>query len=132
MMMRKCVYLLMVTAVALFTFTACSSPEAGPEKAVKGFLGAVQDFDFVKAADFATEDSKSLLLMLASMTEEMTDEEKEENKMGSYSIQNTTITEDSALVQVLFQGEDSPQSFTVKKVDGSWKVEVKKETLNKE
>ena len=103
---------------AIFLISACSS--SGPQDVAEKFIKAVYtDQDFDAAAEYGTESTAAMLAMAKSFA-------KEEDKGKTFKIINTEIDEDKAVCTYTIDEDESENKLDLIKVDGDWKVEMKK------
>lgn len=126
--------IILLAAAAMVCAASCGNngkkaEVKGPEKAAKEALNAVQKGDFdAYAATFNLPESDQK--MLAGMAQEKVAKEIEKKGgMKGYKINNTTIEEDKATVDVTIEYKDgseetSQMHFT--KVNDDWKQELDK------
>ncbi|MCB5264662.1 MAG: DUF4878 domain-containing protein [Candidatus Cloacimonetes bacterium] len=130
--MKRLVYILLIS-LALFALAACG---AKSEKPARAFFDAIENNDFAAARKHTTEQGQQLLEMLESFAENMSEEQKTEMKKTRYKILKTVEEEDSAIVTFEKWNTDSPDEKNIhelkmKKIDGTWKVDLAKEDLDK-
>jgi hypothetical protein len=128
--MKKSIYYLFILAISFFS--GCKSNEADPSHTLKSFLEALEKKDFKTAKQFATDDSKSLLDIL-EMGSTLNKEKTESIKGASVStlkFDEPVISADKATIVVRNKENDqSPITFTLKKINNEWKVAFDKSTL---
>lgn len=130
--MKKFVYVLLIV-VTLLALTACA---AKAEKTAKAFFDALENQDFASAKKHTSERGQQLLTMIESFAENMSEEQKAEMGETRYKVLKTVEEKDSAIVTFEQWQEDRPDSKAVheikmKKIDGTWKVDLNKEDLDK-
>ncbi len=108
--------------------TSCG--QEGPEDVAIKFIEAVSNLDIEKAGEYTTEEGKQLLSFLELMSSQMSDEEKAEMQNAEFTVVSSEINGDTASVVISAEGEEN--AFPMIKVDGEWKVDLNKESLNKE
>lgn len=127
---------LLILVLSFSFFTACS--KNSPEHAVEGFLTAIQQEDFSKAATFCDEPTGKLLNFVASMAALGEEEDSKEplGKKGAFKILETNYSEDKKLAEVKVSFTEGDVTKTeiipVKKVDDQWKVSINKNDLSKD
>jgi len=121
-------WLSLVTLVAIF---GCGSDASDPTDALKSFLQAVEKQDYAEAKKYATDDSKSLLELMAMGNASKSDDSAttkastlDQMIFGSPSIQG-----DKATITVQQKLDQTPVTFTLKKIGNDWKVAFDKTTL---
>ncbi len=130
--MKKLFYILLIVLV-LLALTACG---AKPEKTAKAFFDAMENHDFATAKAHTTEQGQQLLEMIESFSENMSEEQKDQMKKAKYNILKTVQTDDTAIVSFEQWETDTPEDKSVHalnmvKIDGTWKVDLAKEDLDK-
>lgn len=133
--MKKLSQLLMLVAVAAFTFSCGGGNAATPEDAVVGFSNALQDMDFSGAKGYATEDTKKVLDGMQKMVEMMPKDQmpkNDEKKTITKDKVKCTVDGDNAKCKMCETPDNcDEQELTVVKEDGAWKVQMSKEEMNK-
>jgi hypothetical protein len=127
--MKRIVYIL-----SLFFLTAligCQSNSSDPTSALKSFLEAVENKDFASAKQWATDESKSLLDLLAMANPSNS---KDSALTQSATVQNMifgkpNIQGERATISVQQKENQKPVTFTLKQIDNNWKVAFDKNTL---
>jgi hypothetical protein len=130
--MKHIAYILLI-AMALLALTACGNKV---ENAAKSFFDAMERQDFEAAKAYTTEQGQQLLSMMQSFAENMSEEQKEGYEKLKYNILETVEDGDSAIVTFEQWEVNNPEDKDVhelklKKIDGSWKVDLAKEDLDK-
>lgn len=125
---------ILLAAAALLCAASCgnngkTAAPKGPEKIAKNAIEAIQKGDFdAYAATFNMNESDQK--MLAGMVEEKVSKEIEKKGgIKSYKINDTTIEEDKATVDVTItykDGSEETSKMHFVKVDGDWKQELDK------
>ncbi|MFH0894789.1 MAG: hypothetical protein V2A54_10165 [Bacteroidota bacterium] len=118
--MKKILKSLTVLVIAAVAFASCgssSSPKATAEK----FLNHIQKKEYAEAKKLATKESEATIDMMASFGS-MGGEQKE----AKIEMKDEKIDGDKATVNYVENGENKTLSLV--KVDGDWKVDMKKET----
>jgi hypothetical protein len=110
---------LFIVLFSLMGLAACGGPEAGAEKAARQWLDAVNDGNISAAQEISTESTKAMLQMGSAMGQSMA--------VGKYKIKEVTLAnENSARVTVEAEKEADNMELDLVRVDGKWKVGVKK------
>jgi len=130
--MKKVLYILLIL-LALLALSACGNKA---EKAARNFFDAMENQDIAKAKTYTTEQGQQFLSMLESFSASMSDEQKAEMEKMQYTILETVEDGDTALVTFEQWEVDSPDDketheLKLIKVDGSWKVDLAKDDLDK-
>lgn len=129
--MNKKVFLLgTLVLVLVLGMGLASCAQAGPEDTALNFMKAVSDMDMEKAGKYTTEEGKQLLAMMGAMTSQMSDEELSEMKGAKITVVSSQVDGDTGSVVLSVDGEENALPMT--KVDGAWKVDLNKESMNKE
>ncbi|MCP4439093.1 MAG: DUF4878 domain-containing protein [Aureispira sp.] len=133
--MKKLSQLLMLVAVASFTFSCGGGSASSPEDAVVGFMNALQDLDFGTAKGFATDDTKEALDAMQKMVDMMPKEQmpkNEDKKTLTKDNVKCTVDGDNAKCKMCETPENcEEQELTVVKDGSAWKVKMSKEEMNK-
>jgi hypothetical protein len=121
--MRKIFLLLSV----VFIVFACG--RGGTPKAVaENFLKAWMKGDFDEAKKYGTDDSKKLLDMMNNFKTIVEDSAMEKNT--SFEILREKIEGDNATVYYKEEGSQAESHLPLIKLNGEWKVNVTKESIN--
>ncbi len=108
-------------------FVAACGGNDNPQQVAKSFFKALSEQDYEKAGEFGTESTKAMLTLVKSFAE-MADKDAE-NEMGDLSAiewGETEIDGDKAVCHYSVPGKED-QKVDLKKVDGEWKVDMKKD-----
>jgi hypothetical protein len=128
--MKKSIYYLLILAISIFT--GCKTNESDPSQTLKSFLEALEKKDFKTAKQFATDDSKSLLDILemgSTLSKEKTEPIKG-TSLSNLKFDEPIISSDKANITIHNTEKDqSPITFTLKKINKEWKVAFDKSTL---
>jgi hypothetical protein len=108
-----------------------------PESVALAFIKSIGTLDIAAAKNVATEDTKSVLGILETMTSVMPQEEKdkmiEESSAEISLIKKATCTTNDDIAKCTVccnkDGESTPEPITLKKVDNKWLVDMSKEQL---
>ena len=109
---------------------ACNTPKEDPAAAVKAFYDALAVKDFEKARQYATQESKTMLELIESMSQMaagIMSEDDDFEKMKKAIIGPAEIEGDKASVKVQIGEEETIVKLI--KENGEWKVALDKETL---
>jgi ketosteroid isomerase-like protein len=119
--------LMSIGFVLLFSFfmVSCGGSSDNPQDVAKDFMKALADKDYDKAKDLGTENTVMMIGMIESMAGMAT--EGEEQEMGELVWGDTEIDGDSAICYYTEEGKEGQQQVDLIKVDGDWKVDMKKE-----
>ena len=127
--MKKSLYLLPI--LFFFTLASCKKDQ-GPIPVAEQFLGAIQEHDYDKAAEFGTKETNKLLKQFKKIEELNGNVTKE--KLNKITILSEDIQGKKAMVYFKEEGNDNEQKITLEKVDEDgeivWKVAMKKEEIN--
>ena len=116
--------------VLLFTFffAACGGSSDNPQDVAKDFLKALADKNYDKAKDLGTDNTAMMIGMIESMAKMAPDSLQEEDNADMDAIEwgDTKIDGDNATC--FYSSPDKKdQKLDLKKVDGKWKVDMKKD-----
>lgn len=126
--MKKLSGIGIVLLFALF-FSACGGSSDNPQDVAKDFLNALNDKDYSKAKDLGTENTAMMIGMIESMAKMAPDSLKnDEDKADMDAIEwgDTKIDGDNATC-FYSTPDKKDQKLDLKKVDGKWKVDMKKD-----
>ncbi len=130
--MKKVFFILLIT-ITLLALSACGSK---PQSTARKFFDAMENQDFAGAQKYVTDEGQELLNMMQSFSENMSEEQKAGYEKLKYNILKTVEQGDSATVTFEQWDENNPEDKNVheiklKKIDGSWKVDLAKENIDK-
>lgn len=111
---------ILLFAACLFIFlNGCNTNNDtdGPKKAINNFLMAMENNDFEKAKEYATEDSQEFLEMINKNDDNTSNVYKDKK----FDVTTVETHGDDAKVGVKFKG-NTALSFHLKKQQGQWKV----------
>lgn len=120
----------LVLVAMVVALVACGGANAADPKSVaEGFLNALKNMDFVKAQEFATDEAKTILQTFSAFTSNVSEEDKKKSAEQTVTIGKVEENGDAATVTYTMSGEGAgEQKLDLKKVDGKWKVDFKKES----
>ena len=124
MIMKK---LMSIGFVLLFSFFMVSCGGGGsenPQDVAKSFMKALEDKDYDKAKDLGTENTVMMIGMIESMAGLATDTDKEPAQL---TWGETEVDGDKATCFYTSSDKEGNQQVDLVKVDGDWKVDMKKE-----
>lgn len=124
--MKKCLSMFAMAALAVLCFTGCSK---GPEDVAVKFCEAMAEMNLEKASEYANEDTQKILKMLDAMADaEKKAAEKEKTAGTTFKAVETKIDGDKATVKIerTKDGKTETDDMDLVKVDGEWKVAMKK------
>lgn len=107
----------------LFACTGGDSPKSVSEK----YLKAIGAYDFDAAKKYGTEDTGKLLDIMNGFAKMVPDSTK--NNIN-FTILDERIDGDKAVVVYKEEGEDGETSLSLLRVEGKWKVNMTKESIN--
>ncbi len=110
-------------------FSSCGHQESTPKKVALQFMTAIQQTNYKKAKEFATNDSKDMLDALASFQKMLPDESREKFAKGQISIIDADIKDSLAVVYYNSDQDTTKKSLDLKKINGKWKVAFTKEAI---
>jgi len=118
--------LMSIGFVLLFSFfmVSCGGSSDNPQDVAKAFMEALADQDYDKAKDLGTENTVMMIGMIEGMAGMA---EGEEAEAGELTWGDTEIDGDSAVCYYSEEGKEGQQQVDLIKVDGDWKVDMKKE-----
>ena len=119
--------LMSIGFVLLFSFfmVSCGGSSDNPQDVAIEFMDALGDQDYDKAKDLGTENTIMMIGMIESMAS-MAPEGEDSEEMGEITWGETEIDGDNATC--FYSTEDkADQQVDLVKVDGDWKVDMKKE-----
>ncbi len=119
--------LMSIGFVLLFSFfmVSCGGSSDNPQDVAIEFMDALGDQDYDKAKDLGTENTIMMIGMIESMAS-MAPEGEDSEEMGEITWGETEIDGDNAIC--FYSTEDkADQQVDLVKVDGDWKVDMKKE-----
>ena len=118
--MKKILKSLTVLVIAAVAFASCGS-SGSPKAVAEKFLNHLQKKEYAEAKKLATKESEATIDMMASFGS-MGGEQKE----AKIEMKEEKIEGDKATVTYTENGEN--KTINLVKVDGDWKVDMKKET----
>ncbi len=126
--MKNIKKLLVLLSFTLILFSCGSG--SSPKGVAQDFMEALAKQDFAKAKELGTDKTKGFISMLEGFMQMMPEEQKKDNDAfkGIDGIKwgETKIDGDTATVYY-DNGEGKKDKVILKKVDGNWKVDMKKE-----
>jgi len=109
---------------------------SNPEAVAVAFVRAGSAFDFIKAGEFADDDLKEVFEAAQTMAEDIPAAELEKAKKNSKLVKKADCIVKGNLAECTVccdaEGQKSPQSIHLKKIDGHWLVYLNKEDSNAE
>jgi hypothetical protein len=126
--MKKLLSIGFVLVFSAFMFSCGGGSSDNPGDVAKDFLTALSNQDYDKAKDFGTEETGQILDMIKGMASMIPAEEVEADKADIKTLKmgEVEIDGDKAVVHY---GTDKKtgEKLDMVKVDGKWKVAMKKE-----
>lgn len=127
--MKNLMRIALVLLVAAF-IGACGGGSDNPEAVAEEFLTHLGNQDYEKAKELGTENTVAMITMIESMSgmaEEMGGEGQEEVKglPDDFDMKGCEVDGDKATCTYTAEGKE--ESIDMLKVDGKWKVDMKKE-----
>jgi hypothetical protein len=110
----------------ILIFTACSGGDS-PKAVAEKYLNAIGSYDFDAAKKYGTEDTGKLLDMMSGFAKMVPDSTKDDIR---FTILDERIDGEKAVVIYKEEGEDAEVSLSLLRVDGKWKVNMTKESIN--
>lgn len=118
--------MLVLSVVGLIGMVSCGSGKEEYEEVAINFMDALSEYDFQKAGEYATEDTKKLLAFMQMMMDENPEAMKKDQPEDVEFVSSEKKGDDKAIVK--FKDESGEeQEVTVVKEDGEWKVHMDKE-----
>lgn len=125
--MKKLLSISMIVLVA-FTFSCGGGSNSDPKAVAEDFLKALAEQDYDAAKELGTEATGQMLSMIQGMASMIPEDQMKADKedIKSLKMGDVEIDGDKAVV---YYGTDkkSGEKIDLKKVDGKWKVDMKKE-----
>jgi len=117
--------------VLLFTFffAACGGSSDNPQDVAKDFLKALADKNYDKAKDLGTDNTAMMIGMIESMAKMAPEGQDTDSGMGDLDAiewGETKVDGDNATC-FYSTPDKKDQKVELKKVDGKWKVDMKKD-----
>lgn len=109
---------------------SCKSGGSDPKVVLQSFFEALSKKDIAAARKLATEDSKQMLDMM-EMGMKMANDSKETEKYDKANMEygEAKIEGDKATIPVKEKKSGESMTYTLKKVNGEWKVAFDKSTI---
>ncbi len=117
--MKKVFIFFVVLFAASFFFIGCK-PSMTPERVVDKYLTLVSNHEYAEAANYCTEETAQILLVLASMSE---DEEPAGEKHENIKCD---IDGDKASCTYNVAGSEATEVIDLIRVDDEWKIHMEK------
>lgn len=121
--MKKFIFLLVLSACVI----SCRKSDS-PKEVADSFLQAWSKADFEEAKEYGTEESKKLLDMMNSF--KTMSEDSSFSTEISYDITREKVEGDNATVYYKEEGSKGEQALNLIRVNGEWKVNMSKESIN--
>ena len=122
--------LMSIGFVLLFSFfmISCDGGSDNPQDVAKEFLTALADQDYDKAKELGTENTAMMIGMIESMASMAPEGEADAGmgEMDDITWGETEIDGDKAVCRYA-SPDQADQKLDLVKVDGKWKVDMKKE-----
>ncbi|HRH66503.1 MAG TPA: DUF4878 domain-containing protein [Bacteroidia bacterium] len=117
-----------VLAVSILFFIISCGKGDSPRAVADSFLKAFHSQDFTAAKKYGTEDTGKLMDVMSGFSKMVQDSgQVQEIK---YEIVSEKIQGDDAIVMYKEEGKDGEIPLNLLRVDGKWKVNMTKESLN--
>ncbi len=115
-------------SAAFLLLAGCNSGAGDPKSVLNDFFEALAKKDLAGARELATEDSKSMLDMMEMAMK------TDSSEMGKYDMKNMEFGEakidgDMATVPVKEKDSGETMNYSLKKVEGKWKVAFDKASI---
>lgn len=126
--MRKLTGIGIVLFFTLF-FAACGGSSDNPQDVAKDFLKALADKNYDKAKDLGTQNTAMMIGMIESMASMAPDSiQNNEDQMDMDIIKWGETKIDGDVATCFYSTPDKEeQKLDLKKIDGKWKVDMKKD-----
>lgn len=105
---------------------ACSGGDS-PKAVAEKYLKAIGSYDFEGAKKYGTVDTGKLLDMMSGFAKMVPDSTKNDI---IFTILDEKVDGDKAVVIYKEEGEDTEVSLNLLRVEGKWKVNMTKESIN--
>lgn len=116
--------------VALLWASCQTSKAPNPAQTTLAFLGAIQNSDYQKAQQFATQDSKSMLEALAAFQNMLPDSSQKRFQDQQFQVKSVAMQADTIAVVTYVSTIDSTgKTLKLKLEQGQWKVAFTKENV---
>ncbi|MFN8143085.1 MAG: DUF4878 domain-containing protein [Bacteroidia bacterium] len=117
-----------VLAISVFIlFFSCGKGDS-PRAVADSFLKAFHEQDFEAAKKYGTEDTRKLMETMAGFSKMVQD--SGQTAEVKYEIISEKIEGDNAVVMYKEEGKEGEIPLNLMRVDGKWKVNMTKESLN--
>lgn len=123
---------ILITGVLVAGTLGCGAPADTPDAVALQFMEHVVRMEYQEASELGTESTQQLLSFLVMMTSGMSPEDLQD-EVGTpdeITVVSSRVDGDSAVVVLSAGGEE--ESIDLRRVDGSWKVDLDKESMEKE
>jgi hypothetical protein len=126
----KKIFTRMMLASLVVVF-GCGSDTSDPTQSLKSFLQALEKQDYAEAKKYATDESKSLLDLMAmgNSSNQADSSSSKSSTVERIIFGDPTINGEKATVTVQQKVDQTPVTFTLKKIGNDWKVAFDKTTL---
>ncbi|MBK6445540.1 MAG: DUF4878 domain-containing protein [Bacteroidetes bacterium] len=115
------------TVIILFFVISCGKGDS-PKAVADSFLKAFHSQDFAGARKYGTEDTGKLMDVMAGFSKMVQDSAQVTEV--KYEIVSEKIEGDNAVVMYKEEGKEGEIPLNLMRVDGKWKVNMTKESLN--
>ncbi|MEA2042301.1 MAG: DUF4878 domain-containing protein [Bacteroidota bacterium] len=123
--MKKFTTIGFVLLFTTFMFSCGGGSSSSPQDAAESFLKALTKQDYDTAKKYSTETTVQMLTMIESMAGMASEEDMDMGSMDDITWGETDIDGDNAVVH--YKTPEGDEKLDLKKVDGDWKVDMKKE-----
>lgn len=126
--MRKFLSLSLVVLIATFMFSCGGGSSSDPKAVAEDFLKALATQDYDSAKELGTEQTVQMLSMIEGMISMMPKDQVEKDKENIKTLKMGEVKIDGDNAVVYYDtAKESGQKIELKKVDGDWKVDMKKD-----
>lgn len=115
-------------AASLMLFIISCGKGDSPKAVADSFLKAFYSYDFQAAKKYGTEDTGKLMDMMAGFSKMVQDSAKTQEL--KFEIVSEKIEGDKAVVMYKEEGKEGEIPLNMMRVEGKWKVNMTKESLN--
>ncbi|NOZ34636.1 MAG: DUF4878 domain-containing protein [Chlorobi bacterium] len=118
-----------IILVVTFFMAACGGSSSNPQNVAKDFFKALSEKNYDKAKDLGTDNTAMMIGMIESFAKMAPEGQDTDSGMGDLSAikwGETKVKGDSATCFYSTPDKEN-QTIALKKVDGKWKVDMKKD-----
>lgn len=108
--------------LALFLVGCSGGPS--PEEVAKGYLSALDQLKFEDAAQYVADDGKDNLKLIKGLYADLKPQEQKKFQVSEWKVTGSKENGDTAVVDFSFEKQKG--SLVLKKVNGVWKVDLRR------